>query len=42
MDNGVFCQGLNQSVPEAEKSSSVVLRMSEASIHVPWHRQQNA
>ena len=38
---GVFCQRLNQSEHEAEKITSGVMRMSEASLNVPWHREQN-
>jgi len=38
---GFFCQGLNQLEHETEKKSFWVLRMSEASLNVPWHREQN-
>jgi hypothetical protein len=34
---GVFYQGVNQSKHEADKISSVVLRLHEVSLNVPWH-----
>jgi len=39
---GVFYLGVNHSEHEAgKKTSRGVLRMSEVSLNIPWHREQN-